>query len=110
MGVDIHFYTTYGIKIGLDEELNEKLNEFYENGDLPDIIVDETYMVLGPILFDSGGHRWGFEEGDTMEEYSLQDLEATEIEYRLKFKQHLPEFYHLIENKKFKIIAFMYYS
>ena len=114
MGVETNFYTVLGAKFEWDDDFYSLYEELEEAapGLTINIIFDYMsgeYFVIGKELFDSGSARWGFEDGDTFNEYTLEELAQFEKEYKEEFSKLFPNFLHLIKDP-FKIITFMHCS
>lgn len=105
MGVDVQFYTVYGIKLSYDE-CEEIIEELYESN--LECVVDGMmgeYVVLGSIL--SSFYAYGDEEQFT--EMNVSNLEELKTKYKEKFNIMFPESKHLIEGE-WKILTFVHYS
>jgi len=108
MGVDCTIYLMHGVKIDWDDDLNEALNDDPLYAAMNDSMVLDAmggeYMWFGNILAS----------GDYAEavDYVLdpETFVSKEAEYRAKFKKLLPDFEHLIKDKKFEYHFFSHYS
>ena len=122
MGINTHVYTVYGIKLPLDdafyeayEEIEEALlDEFGWGKPQPadrqiEVIIDEEYIVFGPILYDSGDFRY-CRDMNNYQEIDIDGLESMQRMYKEKFERLYPEHYHLIVHNDFKLINFIHYS
>ena len=105
MGVDVTFYTVYGIKLESNQEF---LDEYYDLDprDL-DVINDGMsgeYMVLGKVLSS-------LDEFSNIQfkEISLVNLDSLKAQYKSKFKEYFPKYWKLV-NKEFKLLCFVHYS
>lgn len=125
MGINIHVYTVYGVRL----DWNDAFYEAYE--EVEEALLDEfglckpkpkdrqveaimdnmmgEYMVLGPILYDSGDFR----NGTDMNHY--QEIEEVGLfgkwlEYKKEFSKLYPEHVHLLEGKLVKLMNFIHYS
>lgn len=113
MGVDVRAISIYGIKIDYDKKLAERIDELdhYKWESDPHILVDGMcgeYMILGPVLFNSGSHRWDF-EGDTYKSYSVTDIGILWLDWKLKFEEKFSDF-SLLTVERPKFITLMHYS
>jgi hypothetical protein len=101
MGVEMRFLSIYGIKIEWDDDLAEEIN--YDKND-PHILVDGMggdYLILGPVLFDSGSDRDGF-EGDALVAIEPYIAEKRWKEWKGKFREKFNRFSgYLDEEPKF---------
>lgn len=118
MGINTHYYTVYGIKIGsYDDELSDAL---YGEGDLYET-VEETenlniimdgmsgdYMAIGKILFDSGDLRWS-EIKDTFIEIDMSNLTDIRLNAVQEMQKLFPDFSHYLDDE-WKIMTFMHLS
>lgn len=116
MGISTNYYTFYGIK----HEYNAELGEFvegdyvdaYDDEDLPTIIIDGMsgkYVILGKILFDSGDLRFG-ELEESYVEIDLNELDSVEMKYKQSFIKKFPNYSHLVNEQRFKLMTFVHYS
>lgn len=125
MGVNIHVYTVYGVRLDWNDQFYQAYNnieetlkdEFGYNNPIPEdrqieIVPDymsSRYIILGSILYDSGDFRYM----DDMNDYAEFDpslLLATELEYKERFARLYPEFRDLLDGKSFKLINIIQYS
>ena len=125
MGINIHVYTVYGVKLPWDdafyeayEEIEEALcDEFGYSKPKPadrqiEAVMDSMsgeYMILGPILYDSGDFRY-CEDMNNYQEIDIDGLESMQRMYKENFGRLYPEHHHLIVHKDFKLINFIHYS
>lgn len=125
MGINMHVYTVYGVKLPWDDAFHEAYEEIEE------ALVDEfgygkphpadrqikaiidymmgEYMVFGPLLYDSGDFRYC----DDMNDY--QEIEEVGLfgkwfDYKEKFARLYPGHVHLLEGVEPKLINLIYYS
>lgn len=113
MGVNIHYYTVYGVKT---EYINDFSDHYYEddlfdkveaNEDV-DVIVGEDYMIFGKILFDSGDLRWNDIE-DAYVEINPAHLKMYKVKATKAFNQLVPEYKQLLEGE-WKLMTLVHYS
>jgi hypothetical protein len=125
MGINMHVYTVYGIKIPWDgafhesyEEVEEALTDEFGYGKsqpagrqiktIMDNMMGE-YMVLGDIIYDSGDFRYC----DGMNNYQEIDIDGLRIgwlDYKEKFARLYPDYAHLLEGVDPKLINLIHYS
>ena len=114
MGIDIHTYGIYGVRIDYyDSDFSEAYDDLYDTCPL-DIIMDGMggdYMVFGKILFNSGNFRYGADDGDdlTLIATDPETLANIEKEYKLEFTTWFPKFYTHMD-KPFQLMMFTHYS
>lgn len=107
MGVSTNFYTIYGVIL---EKYDPDFSEIHwETKDAPFALFGEEDMVFGVCLFDSGDMRWGFENDFVEQPKNFAALRKMEKEYRKKFQEVLPQYYHYIENEEFKVFGYAHY-
>lgn len=122
MGVDLTFYSVYGVMIDTEKhswddlwEVYEDLNELApENGtNLPDVVFDgmcQNYAVVGIILADIDMY------GGEVDQYVFTsdidpDLEDTRDILLNNCREHLPELYDMIKNvDDWKFMSILHYS
>lgn len=125
MGINTHVYTVYGVKLPWDDAFYEAYEEIEEAlidkfgwgkpqpaGSQIEAIMDgmgEEYMILGPILYDSGDFRY-CEDMNNYQEIYVDRLESMQRMYKEDFERLYPEHYHLIVHNDFKLINFIHYS
>lgn len=122
MGVDLTFYSVYGVMIDTEKhswddlwEVNDDLNGLTpENGtNLPDLVFDgmcENYAVAGIILADIDMYG-----GETDQYVFTSDidpgLEDTRDILLNNCREHLPELYEMIKNvDDWKFMSILHYS
>lgn len=111
MGVDVNAMSIYGIKIVWDNDLHEAHEEKWLMADIPHILTDcmsGRYMILGPVLFDSGSHRMGFDKDQYMTIMPYQ-AEDKWLEWKTKFREQFPTFTHYLDESP-SFITLMHYS
>lgn len=112
MGVDIHVYTVYGIRVNdYDMDFSEAYNDVYDTCQL-EIELDGMcgdYMVFGPKLFKSGNFRYGEDVGDDCIVFDIDSFANIEKEYKLEFIRLFPKFKHYMD-QPFKLMTFTHYS
>jgi hypothetical protein len=125
MGINMHVYTVYGVRLPWNdafyesyEEIEEALcDEFGYGKPQPadrqiEAIIDGMmgeYMVLGLKLYDSGDFRYC----DHMNNY--QEIEEVGLfgkwfDYKEQFARLYPDHVHLLEGVQPKLINFIHYS
>lgn len=111
MGIDIHVYSVYGVKVdGYDTEFSDAYEEVWDDCPL-EIITDGMngeYMVFGKQLFDSGNLRF-LDSEDTFKNIDITNLADIEKEYKLEFVKCFPKFAHYME-QPFQLLMFTHYS
>jgi hypothetical protein len=112
MGVDVRAISIYGIRIEWDKRLADRIDELdhYGWGENPHILqdgMDARYMILGPILFNSGSDRWGFNGHSYM---AILPNAAKELwkEWKTQFREKFPEFTGYLDEPP-TFITLMYY-
>lgn len=125
MGINMHVYTVYGVKLPWNdafheayEEIEEALcDEFGYGKPQPadrqiEVIMDGMmgeYMVLGPILYDSGDFRYC----DDMNNYQGIDIDGLHVEwldYKEQFARLYPDHVHLLAYDAPSLINLIHYS
>jgi len=125
MGINMHVYTVYGVRLEWDqefydiyEELDEALLDEFGYSKRPpedrqiEALIDGMggdYMILGHIIYDSGDFRY-CEGMNNYQEIDMSNLESIERLYKEKFKRLYPDHYHLIAHHDFKLINVIHYS
>ena len=117
MGVSMRIFTVYGVKhAGFFEKLSEAMEKYYDSKNrfpTPHIIMDGMdgeYTILGPILYNSGDERWGWEGGDEFKEIPLDQLDVLWLEYKKEFVAKYPEFSKFVTDFVPRLITFKHYS
>lgn len=112
MGVDIHVYGVWGIRIeGYPQDFSEAYDAVYDTCPL-EIIMDGMngeYMIFGEKLFDSGNIRYGMEDGDECRLINPDSFKLLEEEYKKEFCKWFPQFKYMME-APFQMIMFTHYS
>ncbi len=111
MGIDIHVYTVYGVKVEWNDNFVDDYDDVYDRCPL-NIIMDgmgAKYLVFGKNLFSSPNFRWDDGGGDVFTEITVDQLSDFEAEYRAEFAKWFPQYTDLI-SEPFKIISFTHYS
>jgi hypothetical protein len=116
MGINIHVYTVYGFEIPWNDAFNEAYEEYlvknmYTENKLALIdYMSGEYMILGPILYDSGDFRYMVEMND-YQEIDVDRLHQLKNSYYLKFEKAFPELIHLLgEGAGWKLINVIHYT
>lgn len=125
MGINTHVYTVYGVKLPWDdafdesyEEIEEALiDEFGYGKPQPadrqiEVIRDSMmgeYMILGPILYDSGDFRY-CEDMNNYQEIDIDNLDDKWEDYKEMFLKLYPDHAHLIAFDAPSLINFIHYS
>ena len=128
MGINIHVYTVYGVRLDWNdafyeayEEIEEALLEEFGWGKLQpaDRQVEAViggmmgelgeYMILGHIIYDSGDFRY-CENMNNYQEIDTSNLLNLELEYKEKFARLYPDHVHLLEGKDFRLINLIHYT
>lgn len=121
MGINVHYYAYYGIKLEFTDKQTKTFEELSELFDEVTGVAEDAsemmlfdgyggeYIIVGKMLFDSGDLRYNDIE-DTFKSIPLDSLPQIETEYRAKFAKYFPEFKHLIDGKKFELMVFVHYS
>lgn len=123
MGINMRVYTVYGVKLPWDDAFHEAyeeieealLDEFGYGKPQPadrqiEAIMDSMmgeYMILGPILYNSGDFRY-CEDMNNYQEIEIS--ESLQRIYKEEFKRLYPDHYHLIAHYDFKLINLIHYS
>lgn len=126
MGINMHVYTVYGVKLPWNNAFHEAyekieeelLDEFGYGKPQPadrqiEAIIDgmmSEYMVLGLKLYDSGDFRYC----DDMNSYQEIDIDGLYVkwidEYKEKFARLYPDHMHLLSGVRPKLINLIHYS
>jgi len=126
MGINTHVYTVYGVRLDWDdafyeayEEVEEALlDEFgwgnpQEAGRQIEAVMDcmgGEYMILGPILYDSGDFRY-CEDMNNYQEIGIEGAPLLVwLDYVALFKRLYPSHVHLIECVEPKLINLIHYT
>jgi hypothetical protein len=125
MGINMHVYTVYGVKLPWNdafyeayEEIEEALlDEFGWGKPQPadrqiEVIMDAMmgeYMVLGTRLYDSGDFRY-CDDMNNYQEISIDGLHVDWLDYKEKFARLYPNHVHLLEGIEPKMINLIHYS
>lgn len=125
MGINMHVYTVYGVKLPWDdafyeayEEIEEALlDEFGYGKPQPadrqiEVIMDAMmgeYMVLGLKLYDSGDFRY-CDDMNSYQEIEEVGLFGKWFDYKEKFARLYPDHVHLLEGVQPKLINLIHYS
>jgi len=110
MGIDVHVYTIFGVKVPWDDQFVDDYDDVYERCPI-DVIMDGMggeYLVFGKNLFSRPNFRWG-DGGDGFTTISPESLPEIEAEYRREFSKWFPQHTALVE-QPFKILSFTHYS
>lgn len=125
MGINMHVYTVYGVKLPWDnafheayEEIEEALVEEFGYGKphpadrqikaIIDYMMGE-YMVLGLKLYDSGDFRY-CTDMNSYQEINIDGLHIGWLDYKEKFARLYPDHVHLLEGVQPKLINLIHYS
>jgi hypothetical protein len=125
MGINIHVYTVFGVKLAWNGEFYESyeekeesnLAEFgYDNPIPPDLQIDAifdfmccNYMILGPILYDSGDFRYCDDMND-YQEIDNDGLCSAWLDYKEKFSRLYPDHVNLLVGVNPKLLNIIHYS
>lgn len=114
MGVNLHFYVYYGVKIEYDESLSEAYEEVYESIDGASILFDGMsgeYVVIGKRLWDSGDARYAYDESDGFAKIpmDLDYLANIRKEFKDMFRERFPNFMHIVD-QKWELLCFPHFS
>jgi hypothetical protein len=125
MGINMHVYTVYGVRLPWDdafyeayEEIEEALmDEFGYGKPQPadrqiEAIMDGMmgeYMVLGLKLYDSGDFRY-CDDMNNYQEIEEVGLFGKWFDYKEQFARLYPDHVHLLEGVQPKLINFIHYS
>lgn len=125
MGINTHVYTVYGVKLPWDDAFYEAYEEIEEAlcdesgygkpkpaGSQIEAIMDGMmgeYMILGPILYDSGDFRY-CEDMNNYQEIVIDGLHVEWLDYKEQFARLYPNHVHLVEGVEPKLINFIHYS
>jgi len=116
MGVNLNFYTFYGVRTEYLDNFSEAYNDVYiANGYKDpvglDIVTDGMsgeFMVFGIKLWDSGDARYGYAGGESFASFDPNNLADQRNEYIARFKEVFPDFAHIVD-EKWLIHSFAYY-
>jgi len=125
MGINMHVYTVYGVKLPWDdafheayEEIEEALTDEFGWGKpqpadrqietIMDAMMGE-YMVLGLILYDSGDFRY-CDDMNNYQEIEDVGLFGKWFDYKEQFARLYPDHVHLLEGVQPKLINLIHYS
>lgn len=125
MGINMHVYTVYGVRLPWNdafheayEEIEEALvDEFGYGKPQPsdrqiEVIMDAMmgeYMVFGLKLYDSGDFRY-CDDMNSYQEIEEVGLFGKWLDYKEQFARLYPDHVHLLEGVQPKLINFIYYS
>ena len=125
MGINMHVYTVYGVRLNWNNEFYEEyqsieealLDEFGWGNPVPadrqiEAVIDSMcseYMILGHIIYDSGDFRY-CDDMNNYQEIDTSNLLNLELEYKEMFASLYPDHIHLLEGKDFKLINVIHYS
>ena len=125
MGINMHVYTVYGVRLPWDdafyeayEEIEETLlDEFGYGKPQPadrqiEAIIDGMmgeYMVLGLKLYDSGDFRY-CDDMNNYQEIEEVGLFGKWFDYKEQFARLYPDHVHLLEGVQPKLINLIHYS
>ena len=125
MGINMHVYTVYGVRL----PWNDAFHEAYE--EIEEALVDEfgygkpqpadrqieaiidammgEYMVLGLKLYDSGDFRY-CDDMNNYQEIEEVGLFGKWFDYKEQFARLYPDHVHLLEGVQPKLINLIHYS
>ena len=125
MGINMHVYTVYGVRL----PWNDAFHEAYE--EIEEALVDEfgygkpqpadrqieaiidammgEYMVLGLKLYDSGDFRY-CDDMNSYQEIEEVGLFGKWFDYKEQFARLYPDHVHLLEGVQPKLINLIHYS
>lgn len=125
MGINMHVYTVYGVRLSWDdafheayEEIEEALiDEFGWGKPQPadrqiEAIIDAMmgeYMVFGLKLYDSGDFRY-CDDMNNYQEIEEVGLFGKWFDYKEQFARLYPDHVHLLEGVQPKLINLIHYS
>lgn len=125
MGINMHVYTVYGVRLSWDdafheayEEIEEALiDEFGWGKPQPadrqiEAIIDAMmgeYMVFGLKLYDSGDFRY-CDDMNNYQEIEEVGLFGKWFDYKEQFARLYPNHVHLLEGVQPKLINLIHYS
>jgi hypothetical protein len=125
MGINMHVYTVYGVKLPWDdafyeayEEIEEALTDEFGYGKPQpadrqiEVIMDAMmgeYMVLGLKLYDSGDFRY-CDDMNNYQEIEEVGLFGKWFDYKEQFARLYPDHVHLLEGVQPKLINLIHYS
>ena len=125
MGINMHVYTVYGVRLPWNdafyeayEEIEEALTDEFGWGKpqpadrqietIMDAMMGE-YMVLGLMLYDSGDFRY-CDDMNNYQEIEDVGLFGKWFDYKEKFARLYPDHVHLLEGVQPKLINLIHYS
>ena len=125
MGINMHVYTVYGVRL----PWNDAFHEAYE--EIEEALVDEfgygkpqpadrqieaiidammgEYMVLGLKLYDSGDFRY-CDDMNSYQEIEEVGLFGKWFDYKEQFARLYPDHVHILEGVQPKLINLIHYS
>lgn len=125
MGINMHVYTVYGVRLPWNdafyeayEEIEEALvDEFGYGKPQPadrqiEVIIDAMmgeYMVFGLKLYDSGDFRY-CDDMNSYQEIEEVGLFGKWFDYKERFARLYPDHVHLLEGVQPKLINLIHYS
>lgn len=125
MGINMHVYTVYGVKLPWNDSFYEAyadieealLDEFGYGKPQPadrqiEAIIDAMmgeYMVLGLKLYDSGDFRY-CDDMNNYQEIEEVGLFGKWFDYKEQFARLYPDHVHLLEGVQPKLINLIHYS
>jgi hypothetical protein len=125
MGINMHVYTVYGVRLGWNNEFYEEyesieealIDEFGWGNPVPadrqiEAVIDGMmgeYIILGQKIYDSGDFRY-CDGMNNYQEIDPRNLLNLELEYKEQFARLYPDHVHLLECKDFKLINLIHYS
>ena len=125
MGINMHVYTVYGVRLPWNDAFHEAyeeieetlLDEFGYGKPQPadrqiEAIIDAMmgeYMVLGLKLYDSGDFRY-CDDMNNYQEIEEVGLFGKWFDYKEQFARLYPDHVHLLEGVQPKLINLIHYS
>ena len=125
MGINMHVYTVYGVRLPWNDAFHEAyeeieetlLDEFGYGKPQPadrqiEAIIDAMmgeYMVLGLKLYDSGDFRY-CDDMNSYQEIEEVGLFGKWFDYKEQFARLYPDHVHLLEGVQPKLINLIHYS
>lgn len=125
MGINTHVYTVYGVRLNWDDAFHEAyeaieealIDEFGWGKPVPadrqiKTIVDGMcceYMILGPVLYDSGDFRY-CDDMNNYQEIDTDGLYTCWLDYKEQFSRLYPDHVHLLEGADPKLVNLIHYS
>lgn len=125
MGINMHVYTVYGVRL----PWNDAFHEAYE--EIEEALVDEfgygkpqpadrqieaiidgmmsEYMILGLKLYDSGDFRY-CDDMNNYQEIEEVGLFGKWFDYKEQFARLYPDHVHILEGVQPKLINLIHYS